>query len=224
MYNHRSLIQSVPPASEPVSVATAMAWCRVVNSAEEPIIASLISAAREFCETFTGRQMMPATYQASWDRFPMLPNMQYAPGNPNAVVPTVNNMWPLNPGAWAMLLPMPPLISVVSLDYIDADGNPASLEPVTDFVVDTASSPGRLTPSTGSFWPETSFMPGAVTVTYQAGYTSQVPYGIIQAIKSLVSYWYDNREAVIVAPSIKVTEAPLGVKTLLWQHRVLADQ
>ncbi len=223
MYNHRSLVQTVPPASEPVAMTDAMAWCRVVNTAEEPILATLISAAREFCETFTGRQMMPATYQASWDRFPMLPNMQYAPGNPNAVVPVVNNMWPLNPGAWAIRLPMPPLISVASITYIDPTGVQQTMNPATDYVVDTASSPGRVTPASGSFWPETSFMPGAVTVTYQAGYAS-VPFGIIQALKFLVSYWYDNRDAVIVSPSLKVTESPMGVKMLLWQHRVLSDQ
>ena len=108
MYNHRSLIQTIPPASEPVSTAQLMTWCRVVNTAEETVIAQLETAAREFCETFTGRQIVPATWQAAWDAFPMLPNMQYAPGNPNAVVPVVNNEWPLNPSAWALRLPQPP--------------------------------------------------------------------------------------------------------------------
>lgn len=222
MYNHRSLVQTVAPTSEPVALADAQAWARVDTGLDTSVVQTLISACREWVEAFTGRQLMPATFVASWDRFPLLPNSQYAPGNPNAVTPVLNNMWPLNPAAWALRLPAPPLISVTSIQYIDQNQVLQTMDPST-YVVDAASVPGRVTPSTGSFWPQTSFMPAAVKVTYQAGYSGQVPFSIIQAIKSLVSYQYDNRDAVIVGPSLKIQEAPMGVKNYLWAHRVMMD-
>ncbi len=219
MYNHRSLKVITPPASEPVTLAMVKQFCRIDTVADDLMIPMLITAAREWCEGFTGRKFMPQTLQASWDRFPMLPNMQYSPGNPNALVPAVSNMWPLNPSAWAIELPEPPVIAVNSVQYYDQNQTLQTLPP-SQYQADLASEPARLTPVTGSYWPECSFMPAAVIVQYQSGYsTSPLPNAIMVAIMMMVAYLYQNREAVIVDASVKVQEAPMGVKEYLWTHR-----
>lgn len=57
---------------------------------------------------------------------------------------------------------------------------------------------------------------GVVTVTYTAGSEDdEVPETMIQAIKMLVSHWFDNRSGIM---DDKMEEAPLAVRALLNRH------
>ncbi len=220
MYNHRSLILTAPPNTEPVALADAKAWCRVDTTADDALISSLITRARSFCEGFVGRQFMPATYNAIWDRFPMLPNSQYAPGNPNAITPPVNNMWPLNPSAWSLRLPMPPVTAVNSIKYLNTQSVLTTMEPAT-YTSDLNAFPARIVPTVGSYWPMTSFAPSAVQVSYAAG-DGNPPAEAVQAILMLVAYWYTTREAMVLEKGVATQAVPLGVKDLLWSRRVMS--
>jgi hypothetical protein len=169
LFNHTALKLITPPAFEPVSVALAKSHMRISGTLDDAIIAQYISAAREDCEDYTFRAIMPQTYRYSLDSFPLLPNSQYAPGNPNIVQPAVNNIWPLDPSQWAIFLPRSPVLGVTSIVYDDTPTTTQTM-PAGNYIVDGDSEPARITTSTSSFWPSAVFNPNAVEVTFQAGY------------------------------------------------------
>lgn len=216
--NHLAVKITSGPSSEPVTVAEAKLHARVSLNDDDALIADYITAAREFCENYTGRAAMSTTYRMVLDQFPLIPNSQFAPGNPNALTPQVNNTWPLSPNLWAILLPRAPLVSVTSIQYYDAAGVLQTMDPAL-YIVDSDSEPPRLAPITGGYWPPTSLRPGAIQVTFQAGYAtaSAVPMSMKLAIRQIVSHMYENREAV---SSLSMNSVPLSAMSLLDSIRV----
>jgi hypothetical protein len=211
MQQHFALQVVTPPAAEPVSTAEAKQHLRVDGAYDDALISSLIGAAREMVEARTGRALVQATYRLTLDAFPLLPNTQYAPGNPNVVTPVVHNVWPLDPSAWAILLPRSPLVSVSSLAYYDVNGVLTTLAG-SGYITDADSEPPRLVPTAGASWPSSQYRPGAVRVTFVAGYASAAacPAAAKAAIKLLVAHLYEHREAV----GESMTELPLAVDAL----------
>ena len=168
-FNHQASKLVTPPAIEPVSVGLAKAHMRISDTLGDTLIAQYISAAREFCEEYTYRAIMPQTIRQSLDAFPVLPNSQYAPGNPNIVQPAVNNIWPLDPSQWSIFLQKSPVQSVTSVVYSDTTTTTKTLAS-SNYLLDSDSEPARVTTAAGAFWPSAVFNPGAVQVTYVAGY------------------------------------------------------
>lgn len=62
--------RTVDPTAEPVTLAEMKAHLRVEDNSDDDLITSLLVAAREFVETETVTQLMPATYQMVLDGFP----------------------------------------------------------------------------------------------------------------------------------------------------------
>jgi uncharacterized phiE125 gp8 family phage protein len=189
-----TIVQTVAPAEEPVTTAEAKAHCRVDHDDEDTLIASLIVAARQWCESWTGRQFVTATWRLSLDGFP----------------------------GCAIRLPKPPLQSVSSVAYDAADGTATTLGS-SAYRTDADSEPGRLTPAYGLTWPTARCQTNAVRVTYVAGYgaASAVPKAVKQAILLLVGHWYANREAVGsggVASEIAMTAQALLTPFWTGQH------
>ena len=58
------------PQCEPVSLADAKTFLRVTESDQDAIISTLIQAAREYCEGFTGRSFINKGYKQVHDSFP----------------------------------------------------------------------------------------------------------------------------------------------------------
>jgi uncharacterized phiE125 gp8 family phage protein len=210
---HFAIQVITPPASEPVSLVQIKQHLRVNFSDEDDLIGETIAEARELVEAWSGRALMPTTFKLVMDRFPLLPNSQFAPGNPSVMAPVVQNTWPLDPSVWAILLPRSPLIAVSSVQYYDTADTLQTMDPAT-YLIDNISSPPRLAPTTGSYWPSASYRPNAVQVTFQAGYATAalVPAALKRAVKLLVGHFYENREAV---SAITLTEAPMAVQSLI---------
>ena len=181
------------PAEEPVTLAEAKLHCRVDVDADDNLISSLITVARQYCETFTGRAFVTQTIQYD------LPS------------------WP---SRRAIFLPRPPVQSVSSVTWWDTEGNDTTLTAGTDYLVDTAPQPALVLLPNGEQWPTERLYPvHPIRVEYIAGYgdASTVPEYLKSAIKLCVGNWYENREEVLPAGH---KELPLGVKALLWQERV----
>ncbi len=68
----------------------------------------------------------------------------------------------------AILIPMVPALQVVSVNYTDMGGNPQVM-PASDYTVDLACEPARITPVFGKIWPIPLPQMGAVSVTFVAG-------------------------------------------------------
>jgi len=68
----------------------------------------------------------------------------------------------------------PPLVSDVSIKYIDIAGNEQTLYSGQDFQVDYAGEPGRVAPLCDSCWPQSRWrVLDAVRIFYTAGYEAK---------------------------------------------------
>jgi len=178
--------------TEPVSLIEAKAHLRVTDSNSDTLISSLIKTARQHCENFTGRALASQTFELIMDSFPSV-----------------------------IELPMPPVTSLIATDcgikYKDSDGVETTLASTEYIFYD--SEPAVIVNAYGKSWP--TFIPypiGAVKVRYVAGYTTNIPEPIKQAIMLLVGHLYENREAINIGNIIN--EVPFGVTTLLFPYRI----
>jgi uncharacterized phiE125 gp8 family phage protein len=167
------------PASEPVSLDEAKAQCKVEHSADDALFAVLIQSARETAEHITGRAFVSQTWEQVLDAFPVA----------------------------EIELPKPRAISIVSVKYLDVDGNEQTIDSA-DYALDPDNSPGWLLPAVGFTWPATQAAANTVRVRFTAGYgnAAAVPAGIKQWMLLQIAAAYRNREAF--AAGITVAELP----------------
>lgn len=185
-----------PPQTEPVTLEEAKLHLRVDGVEEDSLILSLIKTAREYCEDFQNRAYLIQTWELLLDAFPTFP-----------VLP--------------IKIPKPPLKEIITISYIDKDGDYHTIDNC-DYIVDTASEPGRIIPAYGKTWPQVILQPiGAVKIRFTTGYddVTLVPEKIKQAMKLLIGHWYEHREEVNLG--VSVSEIPMAAKMLLWQDRVM---
>lgn len=186
-----ALRQTVAPTGEPLSLADLKSWLRVDSgdTSQDDRILDLITTAREYCEEYTQRQFLPATWQLTLDYFP---GVYYSyPGRED----TIAHWWYRN----IIYLPRPPFRAMSSIQYVDTAGVTQTLAS-TEYNLDTVREPARIRPAYGKIWPVTRVQLDAVTLTYTAGYDdgSVLPARVKQAMRLLVGLDYENREATEV--------------------------
>ena len=162
------------PSTEPIALADAKAHLRVDGTDEDSYITSLIVAAREGAEHLTGRALMPQTLELALDEFCDI-----------------------------VKLPMPPLVSITSVKYLDEAGVLQTLA-AEDYLLDDYSEPARIKPAYGTAWPVTRKQPNAVLIRYEAGYenASAVPQQIKNWMLIQIGTMYANRESVVTGVSV----------------------
>ncbi len=161
----------VAAENEPISLAEAKKHLRLSESftEDDDSIESAISAAREMGEGRTHRAWVEQTFEAYFDGFPGLDK-------------------PLE-------LPLPPLLSVESVQYVNPDGESVIL-PVENYEIDKVSLVGSVFPAFGKVWPETRDKRYAVVVTFRAGYTD-LPKPLAGWLKITMADLYQNPESVV---------------------------
>ena len=197
-----SLRRSIEPFDDPITLAQAKAHLNIEHSNDDTLIAALIKAAAAAVEDETNRALV---YQQRELRLECFPE--------------------------EIIIPCPPLYSVASVVYTDADGISTTLAS-TEYQVDTRSEPGRIKPAYGKSWPVTrEGVYNAVVVTYWAGFTpvevgsptdfvGNIPPDLVHAVKLVVGDLYANRESVVVGPGLQAVKVPQSAKWLCWKHRV----
>ncbi len=139
-----AIFEITNPPVEPVTLTEAKNHCRVDVNDDDTLIRGFISTAREYCETFSGRV--------------------YVQRN---ILLTLSH-WP---SSRQLLLPRPPLSAVVSVAYLDSDGNTETLTAGTDYLVDLMHRWGRIVLPVDAQWPAEAMLPGTpIRITYTAGY------------------------------------------------------
>lgn len=217
-----------PPASEPVSVAEMKLWLKQEQNDDDDLIAGLITAAREMCETFTNRAFVTQTWTMSMDALPGYIDRRSVVAQSVRTLST--GAWELIGNRWGFVLPASPVQSVTSLTYNDQNGNLQTLLPGVSYNADILSSPARIFPVFSTFWPLTQYAPNAVTVTFVCGYGSVKhdgdgntawpgPKSIQTAIKMQAAWLYNNRSSYAQGQGL-VVENP-AVMALLGQYRDL---
>lgn len=186
-----------PPAGEPVSLQEAKTHLRVDFDDDDGLIQALIAAARQAAETITNRQLMSARWKLVMDSFPGPSLMGVPAGQPFSL-----------PGH-AILIHKSPVLNVVSINYLDMAGVLQSM-PASNYTVDAACEPARITPLFGQIWPIALPQIGAVSVTFDAGYgaAASVPEGIKSWIKLRVGSLYAHREEVAALSRGRIEPLP----------------
>lgn len=182
-----------PVSTEPITLSEAKLFIISPDDTEDTLISAIITAAREYCENFTRRALATQTIEAYLPAFPVCDRFE---------------------------LPLPPLQSVASVKYKNSAGIETTMTVDKDYYVDDESSVGGIVLPYGYVWPNfTEYPVNAVKVLYTAGYSSinVMPKSIKQAMLLLISYWYDNRSAVLIGDVSK--EIEFSVKALLNMYR-----
>ena len=184
-----SFFRTVDPVDEPVTLQEARDQCRLDDEVEDALISEYIAAARDYAERITGLPLMPQTYVMRADCF--------------------SCEMPLKPN----------LINVLSVKYIDSNGDQQTIDPAK-YVVETNSIVGSIYPAFGEQWPTTRHQKKAVEITFTCGFASRakVPDTIKSAMKLLINHWHENRSAVIIGTISSTT--PLGVDQLLGVNKL----
>lgn len=184
-------IKIAETGEEPVSLDEARLHLRVDPGDEDPLIAALITAARQMCEGELRRAIVTANFELRADRFPD-----------------------------ALRLEWPRVLDIDAVEYLDADGVLRTLDPA-DYVLDASCDVAAawLAPARGKAWPDTSDEINAVRVRYTSGF-GDTPAAVPQVVKSWIllhtAAMYENREA-LAAKDMKSLPFLAG---LIDQYRV----
>ena len=184
---------TIGPNEEPVSLSEAKLHSRIDHNDEDALINTLITAARQLSETFTGRAFCTQTVEYRLDRWP---------------------------SGRAIYLPVPPVQTINSVVYLDADGNPETLTAGTDYIADTDSPLARVVLPKSKSWPTAQmYEVNPIIIQFETGVAAaDVPASVKAAMKLIVGSWYENREHVLPAGHVG-KQLPDGVSALLWQNR-----
>ncbi|WP_395055191.1 head-tail connector protein [Polaromonas sp.] len=133
-------------AAEPVTLAEARLQCKIDadDTTHDALITSLITAAREFAEHYTGRALAGQTLEGALDSFP---DCDYID------------------------LPMPPVVSVTSIKYTDTAGAEQTLS-TGAYALSAYGLGNRVNLAANGEWPSTQEVADAVRVRFVAGYTT----------------------------------------------------
>lgn len=178
-----TLIRITAPSTTPVSVAEAKANGAITHGDDDALIGAMIAAATAHVERACGIALESQTWELVLDAFP----------------------------GGCIVVDLGPIVSVSSIKYLDGDGVEQTI-PATDYVVDTASASGRISPADG--WPQAQDVVNAVRVQFVVG--NGAPDDLKTVILMLVQHWYLHRAASSVDA---VSQIPLAVESLMNLHR-----
>jgi uncharacterized phiE125 gp8 family phage protein len=181
------LLPVTPPATEALTLAEAKSHLRITGDDEDTLILGLISAAREWFERQTYRQLVTATWDLVLDALPS--------------------------GSGAIRIPRAPLQSVASVKYYDEAGVLQTV-PATDYVVTISEEPGLIRCGQSLVWPTAATRPDAVTVRFTAGYgaAAAVPQLVRSALKLMIGSLFEHREEMV---DRQITALPLGAQRII---------
>lgn len=177
-----------PPAAEPITLPEAKAHLRVIGTDDDTQIELMITAARQLCEEYLQRSIMPQTLQVTLDEF-----------------------------GCGVRLPWPPFAEFVSLGYTDAEGTPGSVA-AEAMIVDFRSGLAELRPVYGTSWPSVqpgSQITAQYKAGYLDA--ASVPAPIKAWMLLLIGTLYENRESVVVGTGINAADLPGGIWDRLVQ-------
>jgi hypothetical protein len=196
----------VPPTVEPVTLSEMKVYLRVDFSDEDSLIQQFITDARRYGEEVTRRSLAPQTLRATVEPTRMPEGRLSGPvvGGDEDIFRLNERVTSIPFGLYGPVfaLPQAPAQAVTTVEYQltpfdvpqwqtlaaqDGAGNP-------NYTLYTEYDPTRLV-----------LMPMLIAstfrITYTAGYAA-CPTSITNAIKSLVSFWYDNRQGEEIPDSI----------------------
>lgn len=265
-----SVIEVSRPAAYPVSITEAIQFLKQLqlmaaaqaNPITDPEVLLIqnvwIPAATRYIEDLTGLTLASRNFEQWEDGFPFFPYFQspYAPLFGAAFPfyfgygPIASYPYPAIGGLQnQMLSPFQkrllksPVTAVGEITYVGTDGQPHTLSPGTDFVVDLSSQPGRIAPLPGQRWPAGIIGQNTVKIPFTAGYSAVetdtedvieptndppneiaetkgdigIPEQLKAAVLIMLGHLYNNREPVAGGTTVDV---PHSVSAICAANRV----
>lgn len=203
------LVEITAPTEEPVTLDEAKRHLRVDTDEDNTLILAQLAASRRIAETYTRRQFCTATYELRLTKWTENYSIR---DDGHAAWATSNDI----------VLPRPPLASITSIKYVDADG----VEQTVDSAVYTTETSdryrARLFPAYDQSWPSHRGDRNGIKVRYVCGQTAaSVPDTIKCAMLLYLGHLYENREGVTITIGGLAVEIPQGWKALLDSERYL---
>lgn len=205
------------PAVEPVTLTEAKLHLKVETADEDPLIESLIVAARQACELATGLALITQTWRYFLDAFPGRCEEWWDGSRDGA----------RNSGSsTALEIPLPPLLGVVHVKTYD-QADAAAIIPSGDYQVDTAARPGRIAMRGFAPWPIVTLRPvNGVEIEFQAGFgasQSAVPEQLRQGILQHVAFLYTHRGDQLDSNGnvAEISALPPSVSVLYRPYRLM---
>lgn len=198
MLEMKNLVLKTPPIVEPLTLSEVKGFLRLDEGLieDDDYISVLIKVAREYCEEFQNRALITQTWQISFDYWPDL----------------------------IIEIPKGNLQGINSITYKNSEGEVTTLEENQHYVVSTRGVLGRISPPYAQPWPP--FVPfplDAVVIEFTCGYgdtADKVPERVKQAMKLLISHWYEQRTPLSETKQLP-EEIAFTVSALLWQDRLI---
>lgn len=188
---------SSQPAVEPISLSEAKDHLRIDGTDEDTYLATVITAARKYCEQYCNRVFITQT----WLQYPT----DFSDG---------------------MKLSVNPVQSVSSITYYDVDGTSQTLNS-SQYQVDLKDTVCRIYEAVGVDFPDVQDEKiNPITITYVCGYgnaATDVPMDIRHAIKLMISHLFENREGVSIMGSVQNIPLPKTVQVLLNNYRIFYE-
>lgn len=184
-----TLIRTVEPSAEPVTLAEAKAHLRIDHSSEDDLLAGLIRAAREEVERATGLALIEQGWRLVLDA------------------------WPRN---GAVTIALHPVRTILSVTAYGPDGEASLINPA-GYQADTVSRPSRI--RFGDAPPALRAMNGIeIDFTAGFGEAgTDVPDLLRRAMLLLVAHWYEFRTAF--GPKDQPVGYPAGYDRLVAPFR-----
>lgn len=204
------LKETAPPEAEPLSLAEAKAHLRVTHADDDALISSLVKAARELCEAFTGRAFITRGLSLFLDRWPVPRQGEWWDG--------VREGAGVSPADTALSLPRAPLYSVTDIRIYDEAGA-ASAYDANAYYVDTTGPRGRIVLKDAATPPVAQRRAAGIEIRYTAGYgaaSASLPSPVIEAVRQTVAHLYANRGDANVS-------LPAAARGLLQPYRLMGD-
>ncbi|MDI3471069.1 MAG: Gene Transfer Agent (GTA) ORFG06 [Pseudolabrys sp.] len=179
------------PAVEPVSLAEAKAFLRVEHGDDDDVISALIAGARLYVEGQTRRALIAQSWRLVLDAWPQSGRIDVRPA---------------------------PLRTLDAARVYDGEGRTQTVD-VEGFVVEIAGSSLVFSP-----WalPQPDRGAAGIELDVTCGYgdnATDVPEPLRQAIRLIVTQWYENRG--VTEPAGAVT-LPLTVPALIAPYRMVS--
>lgn len=132
------------PRAEPVSTTEAKLHLRITDTSEDTRIASLITAARQWCESFLNKRLISQTVRWDMDAFP---------------------------SGDCFRLPFPPTASVTGITYLDSDGTRQTLS-TSVYNVNLTGDLAEVCLAYLQSWPTFREDSSSIQTTYVTGYAT----------------------------------------------------
>lgn len=205
------------PANDPVTLDQAKAHLRVDFPDDDTLIGALVDAASQFCDGpkgFLGRALVSQTWDLYLDEFPCRHGESFFRGGR------------IHRGYHSRIeIPLPPLISVGGVFYLDGSGEEQEVD-ASLYTVDDKNEPGHVVAKNGA-WPIAACVPNAVRVRFTAGYVDAtnspavdaVPAPIKAAMLMYIGDLYANRETMLTGQRAAAVTLPWASEQLLRPYR-----